>query len=79
VLYVGIDNKAADADDRAIVHIEATLEDFVETDDGMRIMRSEGGGLRNYVYRVTFAGGTFIIGMSLNQDGKIAGMNTEEE
>jgi predicted lipid-binding transport protein (Tim44 family) len=41
VLYVGIDNKAADADDRAIVHIEATLEDFVETDDGMRIMRSE--------------------------------------
>jgi predicted lipid-binding transport protein (Tim44 family) len=41
VLYVGIDNKAADADDRAIVHIEATLEDFVETDGGMRIMRSE--------------------------------------
>ncbi|MSX11116.1 MAG: hypothetical protein F2811_01055 [Actinobacteria bacterium] len=41
VLYVGIDNKADDADDRAIVHIEATLEDFVETDDGMRLMRSE--------------------------------------
>ena len=41
VLYVGIDNKADDADDRAIVHIEATLEDFVETDDGMRIMRSD--------------------------------------
>jgi predicted lipid-binding transport protein (Tim44 family) len=41
VLYVGIDNKADDSDDRAIVHIEATLEDFVETDSGMRMMRSE--------------------------------------
>ena len=70
VLYVGIDNKADDADDRAIVHIEATLEDFVETDDGMRIMRSDDDNsvvtLSEY-WTLAKRDGTWIL-LSIEQD-----------
>ncbi|MSW84926.1 MAG: hypothetical protein F2832_09340 [Actinobacteria bacterium] len=38
VRYVGLTNREDDAEDRVVVHIDATLEDYVEA-DGRRIMR----------------------------------------
>jgi predicted lipid-binding transport protein (Tim44 family) len=40
VRYVGLTNRASDDEDRVVVHVEASLEDYVEGRDGMRIMRS---------------------------------------
>ena len=40
VAYVGLTNREQDTDDRAVVHVTATLEDFVEA-GGRRIMRSD--------------------------------------
>jgi predicted lipid-binding transport protein (Tim44 family) len=39
VRYVGLTNRERDADDRAVVHVEATLEDYVESGDGT-VLRS---------------------------------------
>ena len=40
IAYVGLLNRADDDDDRVVVHVTATLEDYVETGDGAQIMRS---------------------------------------
>jgi predicted lipid-binding transport protein (Tim44 family) len=40
VEYVGLVNRAEDAEDRAVVRIEATLKDYVTGPDGVRIMRT---------------------------------------
>ena len=41
VEYVGLVNREADADDRAVVRVEATLRDIAEDRHGRRIMRSD--------------------------------------
>jgi predicted lipid-binding transport protein (Tim44 family) len=41
VEYVGLINRAEDEDDRAVVRIEATLNDIVEDKHGRRVMRSD--------------------------------------
>ncbi len=40
VAYVGLLNREHDADDRAVVHVTATIEDYVES-GGARIMRAD--------------------------------------
>jgi predicted lipid-binding transport protein (Tim44 family) len=40
VHYVGLVNREQDADDRAVVHVSATLEDYVQTSSGGRLMRT---------------------------------------
>lgn len=40
VRYVGLTNREPDDEDRAVVHVEAALEDYVERPGGARIMRS---------------------------------------
>jgi predicted lipid-binding transport protein (Tim44 family) len=39
IQYVGLTNREQDADDRAVVHVEARLEDIVEGPGGMRILK----------------------------------------
>ena len=43
------------------------------------LTRSEEGGLRSYRYRVKFTNGTYIIFISLSGEGKIVGLNADEE
>src|SRR5262249_22738855 len=40
VQYVGLINREQDAEDRAVVHVSATLEDYVQTGSGGRVLRS---------------------------------------
>ena len=40
VEYVGLVNRADDADDRVVVHVTAVLDDYVETSSGGIVMRS---------------------------------------
>ncbi len=40
VRYVGLTNRERDEEDRAVMHVAASLEDYVETRDGMRVMHS---------------------------------------
>ena len=40
VQYVGLVNRAQDAEDRVVVHVQATLEDYVQTSSGGRVMRA---------------------------------------
>jgi len=44
VRYVGLVNRADDVDDRVVVLIEASLQAYVETADGNRLMRDGEGG-----------------------------------
>ncbi len=40
VRYVGLTNRERDEEDRVVVHVTATLEDYVEAAGGMRIMQT---------------------------------------
>ncbi len=43
------------------------------------LARGDEGGLRTYRYRVKFTNGTYVIVLSLSRDGKIVGLNADEE
>lgn len=60
-------------------NLQQTARNLGELKSLELLSRSEANGLRSYRYRATFVNGRLLAAMTLNGEGKIAGMLAEDE
>jgi CubicO group peptidase (beta-lactamase class C family) len=67
----------------ALSVMKKQLQEQSQSDGALKsvelLARDESDGERSYRYRMTFANRTHVVTMTLNKDGKIAGLSAEEE
>jgi hypothetical protein len=67
----------------ALSAMKKQLQEQSKSDGALKsvelLARDESDGERTFRYRMTFANRTHVVTMTLNKEGKIAGLTAEEE